>query len=124
MDFADLKIHEVIVSGNFKDWTRDDWRMKRINRHIFQLRKPIESFDDPFTWEFKFLVNGNYWIKPLPGSDRQKVLSNDFWEETFDLIYGQVEPDPNGNTLLNRKDTNGPGRSSWPAPSTIGTKRS
>lgn len=98
LDFADLKIYEVVISGNFNDWSAEGWRMKKLNRHKFQLRKPIEQFDDPFTWEFKFLVNGEYWIEPLPGANRQKILSNDFWEETFNLTFNKVEPDENGNT--------------------------
>ncbi|PHN03635.1 hypothetical protein [Flavilitoribacter nigricans] len=100
LDFADLKINEVVISGNFNDWSEDGWRMKKLGRYKFQLRKPIESFDDPFTWEFKFLVNGEYWIEPLPGSAKQKVLSNDFWEETFNLTFNKIDPDENGNTLF------------------------
>jgi 1,4-alpha-glucan branching enzyme len=64
------------------------------------LRKSIEDFNDSFTWEFKFLVNGQYWVEPLPGEAKQKVLSNDFWEETFDLTFNKIEPDENGNTLF------------------------
>lgn len=100
LDFADLKIYDVVVSGNFNDWSKEGWRMKKLSRHKFQLRKPIEQFNDPFTWEFKFLVNGQYWIEPLPGADRQKILSNDFWEETFNLTFNKVEPDENGNTVF------------------------
>lgn len=100
LDFADLEIHEVVVSGSFNDWSKDGWRMKKIGRHKFQLRKAIADFNDPFTWEFKFLVNGEYWVEALPGSSRQKVLSNDFWEATFDLTFNKIEPDPNGNTLF------------------------
>lgn len=100
LDFADLKIHEVVISGNFNEWAKDGWRMKKMGRHKFQLRKPIEGFNDPFTWEFKFLVNGKYWITPLPGAEKQKVLSNDFWEKTFDLTFNKVEQDENGNTLF------------------------
>jgi hypothetical protein len=100
LDFSDLKIYEVIVSGNFNNWSEDGWQMKKIGRHKFQLRKPIEHFDDPFTWEYKFLVNGQYWIEPLPGTTNQKILSNDFWKETFNLTFNKVEPDENGNTLF------------------------
>lgn len=100
MDFSDLKIYNVAVAGNFNDWSKEGWRMKKLSRYKFQLRKPIEQFNDPFTWEFKFLVNGKYWIEPLPGSAKQKVLSNDFWEKTFDLTFNKVEPDENGNTVF------------------------
>lgn len=100
LDFADLKINEVVVSGSFNDWAKDGWRMKKLSRYKYQLRKPIEGFSDPFTWEFKFLVNGQYWIEPLPGSAKQKVLSNDFWEDTFDLTFNKIDPDENGNTLF------------------------
>jgi len=100
LDFADLDINDVIVSGNVKNWSKEEWRMKKVGRYKFQLRKYIDQFNDPFTWEFKFLVNGQYWVEPLVDSDKQKVLSNDFWEETFNLTLNSIEPDENGNTLF------------------------
>lgn len=100
LDFADLNINDVIVSGKVDDWTANDWRMKKIGRYKYQLRKRIEDLDDPFTWEFKFLVNGQYWVEAIPGAAKQKVLSNDFWEETFNLTFNVVDPDENGNTFF------------------------
>jgi hypothetical protein len=100
LDFADLKIQEVLVTGTMEAWSKEDWSMKKVGKHRFQLRKPIEKFNDPFSTEFKFLVNGKYWIEALPGLAKEKVLSNDFWEETFDLTFNVVDPNPEGNTLF------------------------
>ncbi len=63
-DFNDFKIHDVIVSGQFNNWTRDAWKMHRIDENVFELRKKITDFTDEFSWEFKFLVNGKFWAEP------------------------------------------------------------
>ena len=63
-DFDDLNIQEVIVSGQFNNWTRDKWQMNKISENIFELRKKISDFTNEFSWEFKFLINGKYWAEP------------------------------------------------------------
>lgn len=63
-DFEDFKINDVIVSGQFNNWTRDNWKMYRIDENIFELRKKVVDFTDEFSWEFKFLINGKYWAEP------------------------------------------------------------
>ena len=63
-DFDDLNIKEVIVSGQFNNWTRDKWKMKKIGINTFELRKKISDFTNEFSWEFKFLINGKYWAEP------------------------------------------------------------
>ncbi|WP_250432587.1 hypothetical protein [Hanstruepera flava] len=63
-DFDDLKIEEVIVSGQFNNWTRDKWQMIKIGDNTFELRKKITDFSNESSWEFKFLINGKYWAEP------------------------------------------------------------
>lgn len=100
LDFSDLKIHEIIVTGAADNWTEDSWIMKKISRNKYQLRKKIWEFNDPFSWEFKFLVNGRYVAEPIPGAHNGKILSNDFLEDTYDLKLYDVKPDINGNAYF------------------------
>lgn len=103
MDFSDLKIYEVVISGDFNNWSAEGWRMEKVSRYIYQLRKKIQDFNDRFTWDFKFLINGKYWVNPDPAYPEKKVLANDFLEETYDLDLYHIKPSPNGNTLFSLK---------------------
>ena len=99
LDFEDFKIDEVILSGSIDDWNQDDWKMKKVSKFIYQLRKPINDFNDRFWGDFKFLVNKTLWIKPQEddfGTLRKE--SDPFWEGIFDIKMNDVVIDPNGNT--------------------------
>jgi hypothetical protein len=65
-DFDDLDIKNVVVSGQFNLWSRDAWKMKKITENIYELRKKIVDFNDHFDWEFKFVINNNFWAEPSP----------------------------------------------------------
>ncbi len=103
LDFSDLKIDEVVVSGSFNNWSKDSWQMKQVDKYTYQLRKKIASFNDPFTWDFKFLINGKHWVTPNADNPDKKILSNDFIEETFDVRMDDIEPDSSGNVLFQLK---------------------
>ena len=64
LDFDDFDIKNVVVAGNFNKWSRKKWKMVKVDSNIYQLRKKISDFDDDFNWEFKFVVNNNYWAEP------------------------------------------------------------
>lgn len=64
LDFEDFDIENVVVAGEFNLWSRDHWKMTRINEHIYQLKKSLQDFTDEFAYEFKFVVNNAYWAEP------------------------------------------------------------
>jgi len=107
LEFEDFEINEIIVSGSFNDWSRDHWKMKKVSQFIYQLRKPIKDFDDPFFGDLKFLINQDYWIKP-PDYDSNSLRkeSDPFWEEVFNFKMYDVKPDSNGNALFFLKGWN------------------
>ncbi len=63
-DFEDLDIENVVVSGQFNLWSRDNWKMKQVDTFKYELRKSIHDFTDEFSWEFKFVINNSYWAEP------------------------------------------------------------
>lgn len=63
-DFEDLDIENVVVSGEFNNWSKDHWYMTKVNEDIYELRKSINDFTDEFSWEFKFVINNSYWAEP------------------------------------------------------------
>ncbi|MBU6340398.1 MAG: hypothetical protein KGS48_02785 [Bacteroidetes bacterium] len=64
VDFADLKILDVAVQGNFNKWSARGWHMKRIDAYRFELSKPAKAFKDAPNWQFRFVINGTYWTDP------------------------------------------------------------
>ncbi|WP_248722794.1 hypothetical protein [Seonamhaeicola sp. ML3] len=64
LDFTDFEIENVVVSGEFNLWSRDHWKMNRVNEHLYQLKKSLQDFDDEFSYEFKFVINNAYWAEP------------------------------------------------------------
>lgn len=96
VDFEDLDIREVIVSGSFNNWSKKGWKMRKVGQYTYQLRKPVKNFNDAINWEFKFLINNRYWAEP---GDRFKnrVPAEDFWQDVYNLNIYNVEADPNGN---------------------------
>lgn len=71
VDFADLGILQVVIRGNFNYWTEEDWVMRRVDEYRYQLRKHLKDFKDAPNWQFKFLINGNYWA--VPNSELHKI---------------------------------------------------
>ncbi len=63
-DFDDLDIENVVVSGEFNNWSKDKWYMTKVDENNYELRKSIHDFTDEFSWEFKFVVNNEYWAEP------------------------------------------------------------
>lgn len=62
--FEDLTIDNVVVAGEFNNWSMYDWKMNKVNESTYELRKHINDFKDEFTWEFKFVINNQYWAEP------------------------------------------------------------
>ncbi len=99
MDFADLDIYKVVVSGNFNNWSKDKWKMKRVGKYTYQLRKKITDFEDRFSWEFKFIINNQYWAEPDPEQhDAKKIFKHSFLEEVYNLKMQTIQPDEKGRT--------------------------
>lgn len=68
-DYPNIKnngdtIDDVFVSGEFNDWSLDQWPMSKINDSIYQLKKNLSLFTSHFDWEFKFIVNSKHWAEP------------------------------------------------------------
>jgi len=98
VEFDDLNVYEVAVAGDFNNWSRQEWHMKKVGPGRYQLRKPIADFDDAFKWEFKFVVNGAYWAEPSKVRDKSKVIQgNRLWDEAYNHDLFTVQPSSDGN---------------------------
>ncbi len=99
VDFDDFQIYKVAVAGDFNDWSREDWRMEQVSPGRYQLRKPIEAFNDAFRWEFKFIINGKYWAEPSARVRNRAAVTqhNWFWETAYNHELYTARPHPEGN---------------------------
>ena len=104
-DFEDLDIENVVVSGNFNNWSRRSWKMKKIDECHYELRKNIEDFTDDFMWEFKFLINHTYWAEPNENIANTTPATNEFggYYNSSNLKFYTAVPKENGNTKFHLK---------------------
>ncbi len=98
IDFEDLDIYQVAVAGEFNDWSQKDWKMEKVGHYTYQLRKKVDDFEDSFSWQFKYVVNGAYWAEPpryLPNT--VKIHDYLFWEDIYNLKLYTIREAADGN---------------------------
>ncbi|TPN87454.1 hypothetical protein [Aquimarina algicola] len=100
-DFEDLDIENVVVAGEFNNWSKKKWKMRRIDENRFELRKKLSDFTDAFSWEFKFVINNSYWAEPSWNDENiTRAKKNGFRLETYNLKMYTAYPDGNGNVTF------------------------
>lgn len=112
VDFDDLNIYEVAVAGDFNNWSRKKWKMKKVGPQRYQLRKRIEDFDDAFKWEYKFVINGQYWAEPSEEiTNKSKVIHGELvFNEAYNLSLFTARQTPDGNVRFFLPGFEGAGR--------------
>lgn len=97
-DFKDLDIESVVVSGNFNNWSKNKWRMTKIDDNTYQLRKKLSDFTDEFSWEFKFVINNELWAEPSNRfSNVERATRNGQDLNVYNLRLFTAHPDKKGN---------------------------
>lgn len=106
MDFGDLDIENVVVSGQFNLWSRNAWKMRQVDDYIYELRKKMSDFQDTFEWEFKFVINNNFWAEPTSEmvNISPAIDSGGKYLNTFNLRFSQAYVAENGNATFKLKD--------------------
>ena len=107
VDFADLKIYDVAISGDFNNWSQDGWKMSKKGDFQYELRKPLISFNDPFPIDFKYIINGKYIADPDGTNSNSRQFANDFLEDVYRVDLSVLRVNPKGNVLFKldgRKD--------------------
>ncbi|WP_075342771.1 glycogen-binding domain-containing protein [Tenacibaculum agarivorans] len=104
LDFQDFDIKNVVVSGNFNLWSRDSWKMTKINSYIYELRKKITDFKDEFDWEFKFVINNSIWAEPSKDiSNITPATEGSISYYTYNLKMYKAYPSKKGNVKFKLK---------------------
>ncbi|MGC1205194.1 MAG: hypothetical protein WA839_09950 [Flavobacteriaceae bacterium] len=105
LDFNDFNIENVVVSGEFNLWCRDNWKMKQVDEFTYELRKNITDFTDEFSWEFKFVINNTFWAEPSKNDpNATKAIKNGRRiQGVYNLKMYTAYPDKNGNASFKLK---------------------
>jgi hypothetical protein len=104
LDFDDFDIKNVVVAGNFNNWSRKKWKMKKVDDNIYQLKKKITDFDEDYNWEFKFVINNSFWAEP--SENAANITSAKTWygerlnTYNFRILPTQITENGNANFFL------------------------
>lgn len=99
-DFDDLDIKSVVLSGEFNNWSKEGWRLSRIANNQYELRKKLSDFSHDYLWEFKFVINHEYWAEPSKNTTNVQFVKHDygFYKDTYNLSFYTIQPNEEGNT--------------------------
>lgn len=88
------EITEVNMAGPFNQWTTHmpEWSFTRVSPLRFELRKPLEVFEDRSRWPFKFVVNGGVWVGAPRNAVNKEVVVED--PATYNLLFVNPEAPP------------------------------
>jgi hypothetical protein len=98
VDFADLGIYEVAISGKFNNWSKKGWRMEKKSEFTYELKKHIQDFNDAFPIEFRYIVNGKYIADPNGKISDSRQFSDDFLKDVYKLDLSVLNCTDQGNT--------------------------
>jgi len=103
LDFSDFDIKKVVVAGNFNNWSRKKWVMKKVDDNIYQLKKKLSDFNEDFNWEFKFVVNNKLWAEPTENTPNKIVAKTPYalLLNSYNLKIMPTQIAEDGNTTFN-----------------------
>ncbi|MGC6430808.1 MAG: hypothetical protein ACON5F_07185 [Jejuia sp.] len=102
LEFSDFNIEKVAVSGEFNLWSREGWKMEKVNENIYELKKSVYDFADAFAWEFKYVINDAYWAEPSKrdGNVAKAVKEGHKLRGVYNLKMYTAYPTENGNAYF------------------------
>ncbi|MGB3078013.1 MAG: glycogen-binding domain-containing protein [Saprospiraceae bacterium] len=98
VDFADLHIDDVAISGKFNGWSKKGWHMEKKGEFLFELRKKILDFNDAFPLEFRYIINGKYIAEQNRIKADEKNYSDKFLRDVYKLDLSVLKCTDQGNT--------------------------
>ena len=103
VDFADLGIYEVAISGEFNHWNKKGWKMTKRDEFTFELRKKIQDFNDAFPLDFRYIINERF-IADIEGKiTDQKQFQDNFLEDVYNLDLSVIKIVDGGNVVFHLK---------------------
>ena len=103
VDFADLNIYDVAISGQFNGWSKKGWKMTKKSEFLFELRKRIDEFNQPFPLEFRYIINGKFINPPGDGDPASRQFTDDFLQDVYKLDLSVIRVHEFGEILFSLK---------------------
>ena len=103
VDFADLGVFDVAVTGKFNNWSKKGWRMEKKDEFTFILRKPVSEFNDVFPLDFRYIINGRFLADPEGDITDPRKFSDDFLEDIYKVDLSVIQIQDDGNVLFSLK---------------------
>lgn len=83
VDVSALRIESVTVAGEFNAWSKTEWPMQRKGSRYVLTKAKSELGSAP-SYQFKFVVNGEWWVEPPLTASNQK--STGFMNNSANLV--------------------------------------
>ncbi len=103
VDFADLGIYDVAVTGQFNNWSKKGWHMEKKDDFTFVLRKKISAFNDVFPLDFRYIINGHFLADPEGDVTDSRKFSDDFLEDIYKVDLSVIKIREDGPVLFSLK---------------------
>ena len=100
VDFADLGIYEVAISGEFNGWNKKGWKMNKRDEFTFELRKKIADFNDAFPLDFRYIINERFIADVEGRITDQKQFQDNFIEDIYDVDLSVIMIVEEGNAVF------------------------
>lgn len=104
VDFADLGIYEVAVTGQFNNWNKKGWKMTKLDDYTYELRKRVHDFNDAFPFEFRYIINGRYLADPEGKITDTRQVEDNFLEDIYKVDFTVIKISEEGNVVFFLKD--------------------
>ncbi len=103
VDFADLNIYDVAISGEFNDWSKKGWKMMKRSEFLFELRKRVDEFNQPFPLEFRYIINGKFINQPGNDDPSSRQFTDDFLQDVYKLDLSVIRVHEFGDIIFSLK---------------------
>lgn len=100
VDFADMGIYDVALTGDFNNWSNKGWRMHKRDEFIFELRKNIQGFNDAFPFDFRYIINGRYIADPEGQITDPRQFQDNFLEDVYKVDFNVIDIVEKGNVVF------------------------
>ena len=100
VDFADLGIHDVAITGQFNGWNKKGWRMQKRDEFNFELRKRVHDFNDAFPLDFRYIINGRYLADPEGNITDPRQFDDNFIEDIYKVDLSVIKVVDDGNVVF------------------------
>jgi len=100
VDFADLGIYDVAITGQFNGWSKKGWSMEKKDDNTFLLRKRISDFNDAFPLDFRYIINGRFLADPEGDITDTRKFSDDFLEDIYKVDLSVIRVKEDGEVLF------------------------